>query len=205
MSKKRKVEEDDESEIKLTKKAQLEKDIWDEVARNFLKKLCQSPNCTLGAVRGGIKGFCKAHGGGRRCITPKCTTPAQGSVPYCYAHGGGRRCKYKDCKSFPLNDGVKKGFCRYHGGGMDCPVPGCKSGVQWGTKLCAKHRNYVVDSSFSSSSKKKNIIKKNTAATAATAATTATAAFVSGPASVFLCQPIKPPKKTVHHTKKIYV
>ena len=63
-------------------------------------------------------GCCIAHGGGQRCIEPKCGNFAQGGGKpgCCISHGGGKRCIESDCKNVAQNGG-KPGCCQSHGRG----------------------------------------------------------------------------------------
>jgi hypothetical protein len=55
---------------------------------------CEAPDCTSRAVSGGLKGYCKAYGGGTRCQAHGCTKLAASGGEkkgYCFVHGGGTR------------------------------------------------------------------------------------------------------------------
>ncbi|OQS07080.1 apoptosis-inducing factor 1 [Thraustotheca clavata] len=77
--------------------------------------------------------FCIAHGGGKRCKITNCARAAQ-SRGLCKAHGGGARCQAPDCEK----SAQQRGFCRIHGGFVKCAIEGCSNGVQRRGK-CTKH------------------------------------------------------------------
>jgi copper chaperone CopZ len=82
------------------------------------------------------KGYCRGHGGGRRCRASSCHKTDVGGG-YCMAHGGGKRCEFPNCSRGA--QGVSM-LCKSHGGGLRCSVPGCTSSAQSGGKrLCIKH------------------------------------------------------------------
>ncbi|RHY50026.1 hypothetical protein DYB30_010912 [Aphanomyces astaci] len=105
----------------------------------------------------GYRGFCKDHGGARKCRIVGCPKGSQGRN-LCIAHGGGKRCKVENCPKSAQSHGLCKGhgggarctfancnkssqgggFCRKHGGGKRCDVPKCKNSAQRGN-FCAKH------------------------------------------------------------------
>ncbi|ETV98998.1 hypothetical protein H310_08470 [Aphanomyces invadans] len=91
---------------------------------------CSVPHCTKG-VQGGS--LCIGHGGGKRCRIPDCNKATQ-SQGLCKAHGGGVRCKFDGCNKSSQGGG----FCRRHGGGKRCSVEGCPRGAQRGA-TCAQH------------------------------------------------------------------
>ncbi|OQR99910.1 apoptosis-inducing factor 1 [Achlya hypogyna] len=115
---------------------------------------CLDSNCTTAVT---YRGFCKAHGGSRRCSAAYCPKGQQGGR-YCIAHGGGKRCRAPDCIRSAQSRGLCKahgggarckaddcdksaqsgGYCRTHGGVRLCSVDGCGNGVQRGGK-CSKH------------------------------------------------------------------
>ncbi len=57
-----------------------------KVTKRTRNMICQAPDCTSLAQSGGLKGYCKAHGGGKRCQAPECTSSAQGTTSYCIRH-----------------------------------------------------------------------------------------------------------------------
>ncbi|OQS01250.1 hypothetical protein ACHHYP_01486 [Achlya hypogyna] len=91
---------------------------------------CDVPGCPKG-VQGG--NLCIGHGGGKRCRFPGCSKATQ-SQGLCKAHGGGVRCKFDGCNKSSQGGG----FCRRHGGGKRCSVDGCPRGAQRGS-TCAQH------------------------------------------------------------------
>lgn len=99
--------------------------------------LCSMEGCQRVAVRGGKRGVCIRHGGGRRCIHPHgCSKAAQGATFFCIAHGGGRRCEFAQCNR--PSRGMNR-FCVEH---MD------RKNIQYG--FAAQLRNAVsVESDFS--------------------------------------------------------
>ncbi|GBG23826.1 Hypothetical Protein FCC1311_000462 [Hondaea fermentalgiana] len=94
---------------------------------------CESENC-LRSARSGSK-FCTSHGGGRRCQTPGCTKGAEGATYHCVAHGGGKRCQHEGCTKKDQGSG----YCKSHGGGKRCAIPACMRSVKTGTDLCSQH------------------------------------------------------------------
>ncbi|ETV96115.1 hypothetical protein H310_10756 [Aphanomyces invadans] len=120
-----------------------------EIPGQCLKHLCQN------AI--GYRGFCKDHGGARKCRIVGCPKGSQGRN-LCIAHGGGKRCKVENCPKSAQSHGLCKGhgggarctfancnkssqgggFCRKHGGGKRCDVAKCKNSAQRGN-FCAKH------------------------------------------------------------------
>ncbi|CAK4111819.1 unnamed protein product [Aphanomyces euteiches] len=119
--------------------------------------ICQVPNC---GRRVRSKGFCKAHGGGRKCILPGCNKSAQNG-DYCIGHGGGKECSHPGCAKAAQSHGLCKahgggarckhpncmkssqggGYCRAHGGGKRCQAPNCTKGAQRGN-FCATHGGF---------------------------------------------------------------
>lgn len=92
---------------------------------------CKTAGCTKSDQGGG---FCISHGGGRRCSKEGCSKLSQGGKSFCKAHGGGRRCQKEGCRK--LDQGG--GFCKGHGGGRRCTVANCTKGDQGGG-LCKGH------------------------------------------------------------------
>ena len=126
----------DEEDVVVDETENILSEVWNEVTHDFLKKLCREPDCTSLAARGGKKGLCIGHGGGRRCQSPNCGKCAVsgGIKGFCKTHGGGTRCKFPNCKSGAETGGLK-GFCVCHGGGKRCVIPDCpKSSVSGGLK-----------------------------------------------------------------------
>ena len=95
-----------------------------------LAKQCSAQFCQ-NRVRS--RGLCKTHGGGKRCISPGCTTCSVGGV-YCIRHGGGKKCGVRDCQNVVQS----RGMCKAHGGGARCTVLGCSKSSQ-GRGLCTSH------------------------------------------------------------------
>lgn len=74
-----------------------------------VKYRCRFDGCVNKAVRGGEKGYCRTHGGGKRCHYGGCTKSAK-EGGFCIAHGGGKRCIHSRCLK-----GAKSGdFCITH-------------------------------------------------------------------------------------------
>ena len=91
MPRKRKLNDDGNADIKndmdVNDDKEYDLDGLNKVTESCLRKLCQAPGCTSLAPRGGgLKGFCIAHGGGKRCQAPECTSSAQGTTSYCIRH-----------------------------------------------------------------------------------------------------------------------
>ncbi|EQC32525.1 hypothetical protein SDRG_09851 [Saprolegnia diclina VS20] len=119
--------------------------------------LCQVPNC---GRRVRSKGYCKAHGGGRKCSVPGCGKSSQNGE-FCIGHGGGKQCKEPGCAKAAQSHGLCKahgggarckhlncmkssqggGFCRAHGGGKRCQAENCTKGAQRGN-FCATHGGF---------------------------------------------------------------
>lgn len=91
-------------------------------------------NCKKSAI--GKTNFCKAHGGGKRCIEFTCRKSAIGRTRFCVAHGGGKRCIVLNCKKSA--QGITK-FCIEHGGGLRCVEPGCHNGARGSCGRCLSH------------------------------------------------------------------
>ncbi|KDO19998.1 hypothetical protein SPRG_14578 [Saprolegnia parasitica CBS 223.65] len=91
---------------------------------------CRVIGCTKGSQG---KNLCIAHGGGKRCNIPTCNKSAQ-SHGLCKAHGGGARCTFDGCGKSSQGNGL----CRKHGGGRRCTYENCNNGAQRGL-FCAKH------------------------------------------------------------------
>lgn len=73
------------------------------------KARCRFPDCVNKAVRGGERGYCRTHGGGKRCHYGGCSKSAK-EGGFCIAHGGGKRCIHSRCLK-----GAKAGeFCITH-------------------------------------------------------------------------------------------
>ena len=75
-----------------------------------------------GTTRAINTGYCKAHGGNRRCQELGCTKEARGTTGYCKAHGGGRRCQEVGCTTAAVTGGTQ--HCQAHGGGRRCRQAG---------------------------------------------------------------------------------
>ena len=80
------------------------------------REKCKIEDCKASAQ--GKTDYCKAHGGGKRCIKLDCKASAAGKTDYCVAHGGGKRCITLDCKASAQG---KTDYCKAHGGGKRCP------------------------------------------------------------------------------------
>jgi hypothetical protein len=82
---------------------------------------CTEPGCTMLVASGGSKPFCKAHGGGKRCVVDGCTKSAKDGTPRCIAHGGGNRCNFPECSKSAVG---ATGQCHAHinGGGDEACV-----------------------------------------------------------------------------------
>lgn len=91
---------------------------------------CSALNCE-NLVRS--KGYCKTHGGGRRCIVEECDKSSQ-SRGRCIRHGGGRRCIITGC----TRGAQSSGRCKRHGGGVRCRIEECERSSQ-GSGLCRTH------------------------------------------------------------------
>ncbi|GKE80043.1 hypothetical protein Tco_1550043 [Tanacetum coccineum] len=96
--------------------------------------------------------YCKAHGGGKRCVFADCTKGAEGSTPLCKAHGGGKRCLHDGGGICPksvhggTNCCVARGggkmctdCCVKHGGGKRCKSENCTKSAQGSTEFCKAH------------------------------------------------------------------
>ncbi|KAF0711342.1 hypothetical protein As57867_005305, partial [Aphanomyces stellatus] len=79
------------------------------------------------------RGYCKTHGGQRRCKVLGCTKGNQGQN-LCIAHGGGKRCSVETCE----RSAQSHGLCKAHGGGARCTIDGCDKSSQGGGR-CRKH------------------------------------------------------------------
>lgn len=100
---------------------------------------CSIEGCKKSSQNGD---FCIGHGGGKKCKEEGCAKAAQ-SHGLCKAHGGGARCKFPDCNKSSQGGGL----CRAHGGGKRCQAAGCPKGAQRGN-FCATHggfRNCKID------------------------------------------------------------
>ena len=93
--------------------------------------------CGQAAAAGGTE-HCIAHGGGRRCQNPGCTTAAQGGTPLCIAHGGGRRCHTEGCAK-SAQGGTQ--HCIAHGGGKRCASDGCPKLAHRRSTFCSQCLN----------------------------------------------------------------
>ncbi|ETV85171.1 hypothetical protein H257_03007 [Aphanomyces astaci] len=93
-------------------------------------KKCSEPTC-WNKIRS--RGYCKMHGGGKRCLIPGCNTCSVGGY-YCIKHGGGKKCSINGCS----NAIQSRGVCKAHGGGARCTVAGCQKSSQ-GKGLCTSH------------------------------------------------------------------
>ncbi|PIN20094.1 hypothetical protein CDL12_07218 [Handroanthus impetiginosus] len=80
--------------------------------------------------------FCKAHGGGRRCMFLGCMRGAEGSTPFCKGHGGGKRCTSEGCTK-RVHGGTL--LCVSHGGGKRCAMPECTKSARGRTNYCVRH------------------------------------------------------------------
>ncbi|CAK9022538.1 Probable WRKY transcription factor 19 (WRKY DNA-binding protein 19), partial [Durusdinium trenchii] len=97
-------------------------------------KGCAEEGCEKGALKGG---YCKSHGGGRRCEFEDCTKSAMGKSLLCIAHGGQRkkRCTEEGCEKGAL----KGGYCVSHGGGRRCEFEDCTKSARGKSLLCVAH------------------------------------------------------------------
>ncbi|RHZ12858.1 hypothetical protein DYB31_006643 [Aphanomyces astaci] len=93
-------------------------------------KKCSEPTC-WNKIRS--RGYCKMHGGGKRCLIPGCNTCSVGGY-YCIKHGGGKKCSISGCS----NAIQSRGVCKAHGGGARCTVAGGQKSSQ-GKGLCTSH------------------------------------------------------------------
>nr|CCA17111.1 conserved hypothetical protein [Albugo laibachii Nc14] len=94
---------------------------------------CSIDGCNKSSQNGE---FCIGHGGGKKCKREGCTKAAQ-SHGLCKAHGGGARCKFPDCTKSSQGGGL----CRAHGGGKRCQAIDCQKGAQRGN-FCATHGGF---------------------------------------------------------------
>ncbi|RQM23104.1 hypothetical protein B5M09_005732 [Aphanomyces astaci] len=103
--------------------------------RGYCKQHGGARRCAVAHCAKGVQGgsLCIGHGGGKRCRIPDCNKATQ-SQGLCKAHGGGVRCKFEGCNKSSQGGG----FCRRHGGGKRCSVEGCPRGAQRGS-TCAQH------------------------------------------------------------------
>merc|ERR1712146_548159 len=70
------------------------------------KRICRARGCEK-LDKG--RGYCKAHGGGKRCSVAGCSKSARGSSGLCIGHGGGPRCCIPGCtKSARTVQGIVK-------------------------------------------------------------------------------------------------
>ncbi|KAF1316751.1 hypothetical protein FI667_g15241, partial [Globisporangium splendens] len=101
-----------------------------KLSRPRTMKRCMAPVCESFARS---RGFCKAHGGGKRCNQLGCMLSDQGGG-FCIRHGGGKRCEVEGC----LKSAQSRRFCKAHGGGVRCRVEGCQKTSQGGG-CCRMH------------------------------------------------------------------
>ncbi|CAK9054089.1 Probable WRKY transcription factor 19 (WRKY DNA-binding protein 19), partial [Durusdinium trenchii] len=112
-------------------------------------KRCAAEGCEKRARRGG---YCKSHGGGRRCEFEDCMKSATGKSSLCVAHGGdrGKRCGEEGCGKLALKGkrcgeegcgklALKGGYCISHGGGRRCEFEGCMKSASGKSSLCIAH------------------------------------------------------------------
>jgi hypothetical protein len=90
--------------------------------------------CTKSAI--GSTNYCKAHGGGDRCLHEGCTKSAVGSTSNCCAHGGGKRCLHEGCTKSAIGS---TNYCFAHGGGNRCLHEGCTKSARGSTSHCVTH------------------------------------------------------------------
>ncbi|GKC28267.1 hypothetical protein Tco_1035561 [Tanacetum coccineum] len=96
--------------------------------------------------------YCKAHGGGKRCVFADCTKGAEGSTLLCKAHGGGKRCLHDgggicpksvhggtNCCVAPGGRKMCTDCCVKHGGGKRCKSENCTKSAQGSTDFCKAH------------------------------------------------------------------
>jgi hypothetical protein len=104
-------------------------------AKSYVRRCAHPSGCKKG--RAGKTLYCKAHGGGKRCTFPSCTTAARGGGTLCQAHGGGKRCQYPGCQKGAESPTDR---CKAHGGGRRCTHPaGCRSSATGPDSLCRRH------------------------------------------------------------------
>lgn len=97
------------------------------------RKGCKYPKCPK-IDKGG--GFCKSHGGGRRCGVDGCQKTSRGSSGRCISHGGGPKCTHEGCMKSARKVG---GFCKAHGGGKRCTAEGCTKAAREPAAFCIRH------------------------------------------------------------------
>jgi hypothetical protein len=88
---------------------------------------CKVDLCVNKAVRGGIPGLCRTHGGGKRCEAPL--------DPLKPIDEGGQKCG---------QSAKEGGFCIKHGGGKRCIMPNCHKGAKNGD-FCISHSHISED------------------------------------------------------------
>jgi hypothetical protein len=123
-----------------------------KATKKYIQKVkdCSFPNCTKKAARGST-GFCKGHGGGKRCLFKNddgtiCPKSACGSTCFCSNHGGGPRCQFKNDDGTVCPNGAQGAtdFCKGHGGGKRCQFKNddgtdCPKSAQGATDFCKGH------------------------------------------------------------------
>lgn len=113
----------------LTEASELE-DAVNALVNNEIPGICLKDGCSA-TVK--FRGFCRDHGGARKCEVAGCTKGIQGKNR-CIGHGGGKRCTYHSC----TKSAQSHGLCKAHGGGVRCKYQGCTKSSQGGG-LCRKH------------------------------------------------------------------
>ncbi|KAG5248540.1 loricrin-related protein [Salix suchowensis] len=107
-----------------------------EANQGFVLDMAGGRGARLEAALAGSTGYCKAHGGGKRCIFAGCTEGAEGSTPLCKGHGGGKRCLFDGGGICPKSVHGGTNFCvahggvKRHGGGKRCRVENCGKSAQ---------------------------------------------------------------------------
>ena len=102
----------------LTEAYELE-DAVNAIVNNELPGVCLQSGC---AVAVNFRGYCRMHGGMRRCEVAGCTKGVQGKNR-CIGHGGGKRCTYPSCsKSENPTD-----FAKHMAGAFGVPTKGAQN------------------------------------------------------------------------------
>ncbi|KAH9053544.1 hypothetical protein Ae201684P_015309 [Aphanomyces euteiches] len=89
------------------------------------------PSHMVSSSQGG--GYCRAHGGGKRCQAPNCTKGAQRGN-FCATHGGFRNCQVTGC----VRTDRGGGYCEVHRRDKLCTAKGCKK-LSKNNGLCTLH------------------------------------------------------------------
>ena len=105
--------------------------VWSQLECARGRRLCEEEGCSKGAR--GSTGFCKAHGGGRRCQHEGCTTAATtGGTLQAARRIARRMAEAARRRAVPNRTKVEQAIARRMARGKRCQEEGCTKSDQGG-------------------------------------------------------------------------